>query len=514
MRDKTYNLSSGQGLMRRVAELQLRSEHLDALYRPSIAKIEHLSQRLDQLVSADNKPSWIGFEAQHAVQNVSARNSTTTIPALQLPSAADFLPHLSDGAALRPAFCMCGARRSGVSMVLGVPTVRRAVQDYLLGTLDSLVSSMTPEESRDALIVVFVAETDVEYVMQLAGEIRDRFGDEVQSGLIELISPPASFYPDPSSLRLTLGDSVERVRWRSKQNLDFAFLMMYAHPRGTLYVQLEDDIVTKRGFMSTMKNFALEKTAQRAPWFVLEFCQLGFIGKMFKSVDLPFLVQFFLMFYNDKPVDWLLDHFIFTKVCTPENNPRCQKAKKELWIQYKPSLFQHMGKHSSLRGKIQNLKDTQFGKLPLFFPHDNPPADVESDIAPYQQHTLLEAYMGRSYFWGLSPQPGNTLTFRFKTPVFIKRFLFRSGNAEHPSDKLLNTSVEVKPQENRLDQGLDLNGTPDGFLVIGQCNGNGVCEGDAASTLGAISVLRLHIHSKILKSVVLSEILIEANNGR
>ena len=37
--------------------------------------------------------------------------------------------------------------------------------------------------------------------------------------------------------------------------------------------------------------------------FVIDFCQLGFIGKMFKAVELPWLVQFFLMFYNDKPGD-------------------------------------------------------------------------------------------------------------------------------------------------------------------------------------------------------------------
>jgi hypothetical protein len=39
-------------------------------------------------------------------------------------------------------------------------------------------------------------------------------------------------------------------------------------------------------------------------------------GKMFKCVELPWLVQFFLMFYNDKPVDWLLDHMIHTKTCS------------------------------------------------------------------------------------------------------------------------------------------------------------------------------------------------------
>ena len=50
-----------------------------------------------------------------------------------------------------------------------------------------------------------------------------------------------------------------------------------------------------------MKHFALGKIAEKKPWFVIDFCQLGFIGKMFKSVELPWLVNFFLMFYNDKP---------------------------------------------------------------------------------------------------------------------------------------------------------------------------------------------------------------------
>lgn len=45
-----------------------------------------------------------------------------------------------------------------------------------------------------------------------------------------------------------------------------------------------------------------------------------FAGKMFKSVDLPWLITFFQMFYNDKPVDWLLGHLIDTKVCNWEKD--------------------------------------------------------------------------------------------------------------------------------------------------------------------------------------------------
>ena len=59
---------------------------------------------------------------------------------------------------------------------------------------------------------------------------------------------------------------MDRMTWRSKQALDFAFLMMYAKDRGTYYVQLEDDVITKKGFVSTMKRFALRKTAEKKSW--------------------------------------------------------------------------------------------------------------------------------------------------------------------------------------------------------------------------------------------------------
>ena len=114
---------------------------------------------------------------------------------------------------------------------------------------------------------------------------------------------------------------MDRVRWRAKQSLDFTFLMMCAKERGTYYVQLEDDVISKNGFISTMKTFAAEKTAADKSWlvltqskrengkigfvkifrFIIDFCALGFIGKMFKTVDLPFISQFLLMFYKNKP---------------------------------------------------------------------------------------------------------------------------------------------------------------------------------------------------------------------
>ena len=54
--------------------------------------------------------------------------------------------------------------------------------------------------------------------------------------------------------------------------------MSYAQTKGTFYVQLEDDILAKKNFITTMKSFALQKIATKENWFVLDFCQLGFIG--------------------------------------------------------------------------------------------------------------------------------------------------------------------------------------------------------------------------------------------
>nr|CAD7588589.1 unnamed protein product [Timema genevievae] len=457
-------MSQEQTLVARLAELQAKLQHLDSMHRARQEEVHVLSQHLGQLLSqagseggnnSSGLPLYLPLspEVRVLLRNLTGLRAEggDSTQLLRLPSVYHFLPHLLENpSTLRPAFCLSRGR-SGVSVVLGLPTVRRDMQSYLLATLQNLVDSMSPEEAADSLIVVFVAEVgvtllsgnnksldavrglqskcivyfpqvDQDYVLQVAKQIEEQFQPQVESGLIEVISPPVSYYPDMESLQQTLGDPPERVRWRTKQNLDFAFLMMYAQPKATFYVQLEDDILAKKNFISIMKNYALQKIAEKSPWFVLEFCQLGFIGKMFKCVELPWLVQFFLMFYNDKPVDWLLDHLISTKICSLDKDSKhCKKAKSQLWIHYKPSLFQHIGTHSSLKGKVQKLKDKQFGKVVLFFPHQNPPAEVKTDIKNYKQYTLAKAYRGESFFWGLLPQPGDHLSFTFSTPTMLKQ---------------------------------------------------------------------------------------------
>lgn len=61
-----------------------------------------------------------------------------------------------------------------------------------------------------------------------------------------------------------------------------------------------------------------------------------------------------------------------------------------------------------------------------------------------------------------------TMLLSFIFTFILRRFFFRSGNVEHPSDKFYNTTVEVKPVEQNHYVSM-LNTTSDGFIVVGKC---------------------------------------------
>ncbi|CAO2642814.1 Alpha-1,3-mannosyl-glycoprotein 4-beta-N-acetylglucosaminyltransferase B [Lemmus lemmus] len=436
---------------------------------------------------------------------------------LHLPTVFHHLPHLlAKESSLQPAVRV-GQGRTGVSVVMGIPSVRREVHSYLTDTLHSLISELSPQEKEDSVIVVLIAEASGPEATDPLNLLPPRFPTEIHSGLLEVISPSPHFYPDFSRLRESFGDPKERVRWRTKQNLDYCFLMMYAQSKGIYYVQLEDDIVAKPNYLSTMRNFALQQPSE--DWVVLEFSQLGFIGKMFKSLDLSLIVEFILMFYRDKPIDWLLDHILWVKVCNPEKDAKhCDRQKANLRIRFKPSLFQHVGTHSSLAGKIQKLKDKDFGKHALRKEHVNPPAEVSTSLKTYQHFTLEKAYLREDFFWAFTPAAGDFIRFRFFQPLRLERFFFRSGNIEHPEDKLFNTSVEVLPFDNpqsekeALQEGrsatLRYPRSPDGYLQIGSFY-KGVAEGEVDPAFGPLEALRLSIQTDSPVWVILSEIFLK-----
>lgn len=268
-------------LSSRVAEMAERIRHAEMLNMERKNELIMLRHRLDHMMTGNASASIRNGSSMQKGPSITHQHVLTD--SIQIPSLVSFLPHLLKGSSetgadpLRPAFLKRSssiASRTDVSIVIGIPTVRRPVESYLLSTITNLIDNMTPEEMGKALLVIFIAETDLTFVTSQAAEIEDQFSRFIESGLIEIVSPPAAYYPDLDHLTATLGDSVDRTRWRTKQNLDFAYLMMYCQPRGTYYVQLEDDVLSKPAFVSKMINFAL-KQSQSKDWLLLDFCQLG-----------------------------------------------------------------------------------------------------------------------------------------------------------------------------------------------------------------------------------------------
>lgn len=102
--------------------------------------------------------------------------------------------------------------------------------------------------------------------------------------------------------------------------------------------------------------------------------------------------------------------------------------------------------------------------------------------------------------------------------VCVFRYLFRSGNPEHPGDKLYNTSVQVlsSSRDSRLTAALDNSQHPtefplteDRFYVINHfSHDSGIAEGTPPSWLGPVDVLRLYVQYPSTSWAILNEVAI------
>ena len=181
------------------------------------------------------------------VENFDVQLKNFELDDLIFPNIIDFLPHITnDLKSLRPALKI-SMGKSNVSMIIGIPTVKRQKESYLITTLHSIFKTISKNSTvtEDILIVVMIAEIiDFEFVNSTTQKLQREFGNHIESGFLDIIVPSPKFYPDFSNIDLSFGDGVEQVKWRSKQNLDYAYLMTYAKNRGSnYYVQLEDDVM-------------------------------------------------------------------------------------------------------------------------------------------------------------------------------------------------------------------------------------------------------------------------------
>ncbi|XP_037336418.2 alpha-1,3-mannosyl-glycoprotein 4-beta-N-acetylglucosaminyltransferase C-like isoform X1 [Pungitius pungitius] len=308
---------------------------------------------------------------------------------------------------------------------IGLSSVKRKKGSYLIPTLKSLFFQSSPEERSSMVVVVLLADFDVTWRVTTTREIKTTFALELEQSQLVVLHVPQDQYPSVTGLKRNYNDAPERVSFRSKQNLDYSFLIHYSASLGRYYLQLEDDVSSAKYFLSTIRRHVEEHEAKKTTWAMLEFSVLGYIGKLYKSAHLPLLARFLFLFYQEMPCDWLMSRF------------RELLTQKEQ-IVFKPSLFQHIGTYSSFQGTYNKLKDKDFEEG--FY--TNPLAEVYSDMSTYKNHHPQLAWEpGEGFFWGRSPENGSYLTAVFKAPTVVTGIFVETGS--EGKDVLESAEVEI-----------------------------------------------------------------------
>lgn len=315
-------------------------------------------------------------------------------------------------------------------LTIGIPSIDRPKQKYLHKTLKSLVVNLDNGDKNNVIIIVLIADTDHHLQVKRANETMLHFLQEVKSGLILLIQSVSDFYPDTRIIRRTFNDSLDRVKWRSKQVLDFAFLFSCAQDISEYFLILEDDVEASKHYMRAIRNFIHAKEGQ--DWVSLTFSGFFIIGRLLKNEILKRLSDFLIMFHVEKPVDLLIMQFLDLLV-----------QNKYLVTRRIPGLFQHIGLFSSLEGKIQKAKDRSFAPAGYF---SNPPADVVTTLGVYKNNFPEFCYIpSNKFFWGSAPKVNDTFDIILHQHIKIKKILIVSGKQSHKNDLIRYAELKLAP---------------------------------------------------------------------
>ncbi|XP_069824138.1 alpha-1,6-mannosyl-glycoprotein 4-beta-N-acetylglucosaminyltransferase-like [Dendropsophus ebraccatus] len=355
---------------------------------------------------------------------------------------------------------------------IGISSVKRKKENYLPTTLQSIFSHCSQNELKEVLVVVYLANTRHTDNSDTAREIYERFFSEIDAGHLLVISSYKAAYPPLDGLKRNYNDSPQRVHFRSKQNVDYAFLVNFCANISRYYLMLEDDVTCSMNFLTHIKKYVKDQTR---PWTTITFSNLGYIGKLYHNEDLPTLARFLLLFYDEMPCDWLLDHFYRSK------------AQADI-IRYKPSLFQHIGQFSSFQGTYNKLKDKDFVERVEAY-GDHPAASCFTDMKVHRDNAPENVcFPGPGFFWGMQIDSGNYFTMVFQRPTDIQKIRIVTGSVAHPKDVLRSGNVQVGRGKQQNNKNCKI------FTEIGNFqNGTFTIDNIDRDTGGAVDCLKIQV---------------------
>ncbi|MEZ4883086.1 MAG: hypothetical protein R3E32_00025 [Chitinophagales bacterium] len=235
-------------------------------------------------------------------------------------------------------------------IVLAIPTVLGRPENELLKTLESIFSCMDEDYRRVCCVFVLDAELKISPYIE---EVKVRFADEIAQNVLIIEKTNPNDYPH---LPEDVGDGYNR--WMVKQNIDFSILLERAMSLGEYVVQLDDDIRTTDNFVKYILNDI--SYLSYFNWIAIRVCPLGTIGAVFKSNDLPPIINLLREKYTVMPVDLLQEKYIEMK---------CQKEGR-FFFRIPRSLFQHVGLVSTSAAESKKYYQIAPANFEAFYIHD------------------------------------------------------------------------------------------------------------------------------------------------
>ena len=156
---------------------------------------------------------------------------------------------------MKPFKEMSGSSSTKTLLTIGIPSARRPGGiSYLQRCLYSLFENVFPGNRHLFSIVVYVAENDQDYINEQFNSLNTNFYKEIESGQLEVISPPEDLHNFMGDIKLKFGDSVNRTAWRTKQAFDLGYLTWYCRCKSDYYLALEDDVIAAKGYIEVIKD--------------------------------------------------------------------------------------------------------------------------------------------------------------------------------------------------------------------------------------------------------------------
>ncbi|VDL77733.1 unnamed protein product [Nippostrongylus brasiliensis] len=326
-------------------------------------------------------------------------------------------------------------------LVVGIPVVERA-KSYITDTLTSLFSRLDEVYRSEVLFVVMFGsrQTFSGFVMNTTKEIKWKFAKEVDDGLLQIIAIPEAWYKiNIEDVPPTFNDKAERMYWRTKQNIA---LTQTGEVLIIIGIQEIEDICPLLQqkfsrfdkipffafivFLRVVFNYVTFLGGRQ--WFYMDFSRMGFIGKLFRTEELKYVVHSVALYYRYKPVDWILLDIQYCRYCRPDQSmANCNKVIKGIVIGCGATQFQHVGKVSSLSGKVQNISDKYFGKGKGWSSRNNPLAKVSSTMKCKSGYEPQRGYANNNAIWFLNIAKGGRMIVTFSAPITVTGIMLLSG---------------------------------------------------------------------------------------